>query len=234
MTDTSYTPTQAANYDEVRFTSPGGQWVHETEASVVATARSLVPDAKRILEVGCGTGRLLSEIGRAGDELHGIDSSEAMLEQFRNRADFSNRQPQLQLCETNNLVYPDNHFDFAFCIRVLSLLESREYARQSLNEMFRVLRPGGVLLVGIVNTHRWLYRRRANESTAIRNSDIVEVTRDRNGKVIHFEGHFFIGIPMSLKIPSRLVSTYDRIDKKLGALFPRGANQGYYTLRVEQ
>ena len=36
-----------------------------------------------VLEMGCGTGRVLLPIARAGVVAHGMDSSEAMLQQFR-------------------------------------------------------------------------------------------------------------------------------------------------------
>src|ERR1051326_8231265 len=38
-----------------------------------------------ILEMGCGTGRVLLPIARAGIEIHGLDNSPAMLKIFRER-----------------------------------------------------------------------------------------------------------------------------------------------------
>lgn len=46
-----------------------------------------VPDAKSLLELGCGTGRYSSEFVRLGYEVTGIDLSETMLAEARNRAD---------------------------------------------------------------------------------------------------------------------------------------------------
>jgi trans-aconitate 2-methyltransferase len=44
----------------------------------------LAPRAgERILDVGCGTGQLAAEIARAGAQVVGVDSSEAMIEQAR-------------------------------------------------------------------------------------------------------------------------------------------------------
>ena len=46
---------------------------------VAAHSRKQVPQAKRILELGCGTGSHAEHLVRMGYSVHGVDMSEAML-----------------------------------------------------------------------------------------------------------------------------------------------------------
>jgi len=96
-------------------------------------------NARRGLEVGCGTGVVSEEIRRTGQaEIHGIDL----------RWDFlrfgQNAHPELRLTQANafRLPFDQAFFDFAFCHYFLLWATDPLLA---LNEMRRVTRPGGVV-----------------------------------------------------------------------------------------
>ena len=101
---------------------------------------------ERILDVGCGPGfyvrELLDEVGPSGS-LVAVDASPDMLELARRRCDgFEN----VTFHEGNAVALPvdDNDFDAALCVQVMEYVPDPSVA---LAEMFRVLRPGGRVLV---------------------------------------------------------------------------------------
>lgn len=107
--------------------------------------REYVPDGNaRILDFGCGYGRIMAELASAGySNLTGIDFSEPLVR--RGLAE----HPELNLAAYpgGSLPYADNVFDAAVMLAVFTcMLETRTQA-EALLELQRVLKPGGVLYV---------------------------------------------------------------------------------------
>lgn len=97
----------------------------------------------RLLDVGCGSGRLIAELNRVGvKEVWGLDPSPYMLKiaQARNP---SARLVQ-GLIEDN--VFPDEYFDAAGVCFVFHEMPKTVTAR-AIAQLYRVLRPGGVLCI---------------------------------------------------------------------------------------
>jgi len=109
----------------------------------IATAlRSLAQDvgAKRILEVGCGTGRWLAELLPVAQEIHGLDLSPGMLQQARQRL-----QSFSLICgHASHLPFFDSVFDLIFCVNAFHHFPQ---PRAFISEARRVLRPGGALAI---------------------------------------------------------------------------------------
>lgn len=99
---------------------------------------------KRILDVATGTGDLAIEAVRqlAPEKVVGIDISNEMLAIGRTKLGKRNLHPtiELQTGDSENIAFPDNTFDavtVAFGVRNFENLE------KGLQEMLRVLKPGG-------------------------------------------------------------------------------------------
>jgi len=98
---------------------------------------------EHILEVGVGTGKnfgLYPEFSR----MTAIDFSPKMLEQAQRKRERKQIQVDLDLMDVQRLYYADNSFDtvvasFVFC--------SVPLPRKGLKEIYRVLKPGGQLLL---------------------------------------------------------------------------------------
>lgn len=101
---------------------------------VRAYLASLAPGT-RVLDAGCGEGVLVDEY-RDRIAITGLDANYA-----------SERVTQGSLTA---LPFPDASFDRALCLDVLEHLQYEDQPR-ALAELFRVLRPGGELLVSIPN-----------------------------------------------------------------------------------
>lgn len=96
-----------------------------------------------VLEVAVGTGLNLEHYPPEV-RVTGIELSPDMLAIARRRADDLGRQDTLRVGDAEALEFPSATFDTVVC--TFSLCAIPDY-RQALDEMARVLRPGGVLLL---------------------------------------------------------------------------------------
>ena len=125
-----------------------------------AIERMRVPTDARVLDVGCGSGwasRLLAGFAIKG-RITGIDISDEMIKLAR-EASASFPQCDFEIASAEQLPFSDNEFTHAFSME--SLYYYRDIPR-ALNEIHRVLKPGGVF-VGVVDlyweneaSHQWI------------------------------------------------------------------------------
>jgi ubiquinone/menaquinone biosynthesis C-methylase UbiE len=110
------------------------------QRSVVAAVAGRLPASAVVLDIGCGTGRLLDQIGtaRPGATLVGLDRSTGMVEAARRL------RPRLNVEKgtAEALPHPDGSFDAVFTTVSFHHWHDKPAA---LAEVFRVLRPGGLL-----------------------------------------------------------------------------------------
>ena len=110
--------------------------------------QSRIKRGDRILDLGCGTATLTVLIKRSHPdaEVVGLDGDSRILEIARRKAAKEGLEIKLDEGMSYELPYADNSFD-----RVLSSLFfhhlTRENKARTLNEVFRILRPGGELHV---------------------------------------------------------------------------------------
>jgi ubiquinone/menaquinone biosynthesis C-methylase UbiE len=114
-----------------------------------------VKSGQRVLDVGCGTGylaRLLAKVVGAHGLVVGVDASAEMIE-------YARRQPATQVnCEfqlgtAECLSFPSGQFDVLVSSLFMHHLPA-DLQRTALNEMERVLRPGGTVLIAEAHVPR--------------------------------------------------------------------------------
>ena len=101
----------------------------------------------RVLDIGCGAGRLMSALRRYG-EVTGMDVEPQALQFTRSRG-------ERQLCQADLKALP---FDAAAfdAVTALDVVEHVEDDRGALGEIARVLKPGGVAVLN-VPAFQWLW-----------------------------------------------------------------------------
>lgn len=97
---------------------------------------------KRVLDIGCGTGAMMEDLVALGADVCGIDSSPQAVS-FCKKRDLKN--VQLGNLE-RQLPLPDNFFSAVTCLDVLEHIASDE---KLLAEIYRVLKPAGLLVISV-------------------------------------------------------------------------------------
>jgi len=157
----------------------------------------------KILDLGCGNGRLLQIFGEKNIEYFGVDNSEKLIKiakekylhppQVFGTQKFGRARISFQVTDALNLPFSDNFFDKVYSIAVLHHIPSTEFRLQFLKEIRRVLKPGGLLILTVWN----LWQIKTAWKLLIKNTilrffgkskldfkDILYPWRDPKGKVI--------------------------------------------------
>jgi ubiquinone/menaquinone biosynthesis C-methylase UbiE len=110
---------------------------------------NLLPGSQ-VLEVGCGAGRLAIALAERGLCVQARDANEAMVEQARrNAANLGNAHLlEVKVGNVYSLAFADDFFDLIVAVGVFPWLDNAELAIQ---EMARVTKPGGYLLLTAAN-----------------------------------------------------------------------------------
>lgn len=133
-----------------------GRWA----ARQVAQALLLQP-TDRVLELGCGVGRIGRELALQCQRWQGVDIAENMLRVADNRTSHLPNVALQKLSEASLSMFAADSFDKAYAVAVLIHLD-KEDVFLYLREIARVLRPGGLLyfdawnLAHEVGWQRWL------------------------------------------------------------------------------
>jgi SAM-dependent methyltransferase len=142
-------PSTRVNYDRLAPTYHQ-RYAHNPLSGVAEALRSLLQEvgAQRALEVGCGTGRWLRELGTRVPHVHGVDLSHGMLRQ--------GASPSVACAHACHLPFPETTFDLVFCVNALHHFDK---PGDFIAHAQRLLRPGGVLAIVGMDPHtrrdRW-------------------------------------------------------------------------------
>jgi ArsR family transcriptional regulator len=110
-----------------------------------------VPEGVTVLEIGVGTGGLLTELAARASKVIGVDHSPAMLEEARNRlVDRGVSGVELRLGEMSHLPLSDASVG---CVVANMVLHHAADPAAVLAEIRRVLAPGGMLLLADLARH---------------------------------------------------------------------------------
>lgn len=121
---------------------PGG-----LKATDLLLDRTQLTKDSHVLDIGCGAGHTMAHVAKKyGCFITGVDIAHEPLERARNlygEEDFFKKLTFLE-GDIEDLKLADNSFDVILCESVLIFVKDKEKA---LNEMARVLKPGGFLAI---------------------------------------------------------------------------------------
>ena len=109
-----------------------------------------LPSDAPVLEIGCGPGVITTALARKGVTVWAIDTLEEMVERTQTVADSAGVGSRVfaQVGHVDHVPFADAAFELVVLIGVSEWLES---LRQPLREIFRVLKPGGHLIISADN-----------------------------------------------------------------------------------
>jgi len=99
----------------------------------------------KILDIGCGSGRYLMKLKDA--KMYLVDFSEEMI----NLAKPKKIDAEFFVADMTKLPFERNFFDSAICISSLHCIETKSKRQKAVKELFRVLKPGTICLIGVWN-----------------------------------------------------------------------------------
>jgi ubiquinone/menaquinone biosynthesis C-methylase UbiE len=110
---------------------------------------NLLPKKGKLLDVGCGTGKLIIEAGRRGMRGIGVDTNNEMLQVAEDRVKKHNlaRRIDFKYGDATSLDFNDDVFDVVVSTLMVSELQPKQLAA-FLSEAARVVVPGGQVIVG--------------------------------------------------------------------------------------
>jgi SAM-dependent methyltransferase len=137
-------------WDE-RFGREGVIW-GEGPSATANTALRYLPAGAKVLEVGFGYGRDLAFLVRQGYRVWGIDFSPEARRQTEARLRREGLQAErLETGAFENCALPNGLFDAVLSHRMAHLLVTEEAVERFADRAARVLRPGGLLCLGVRN-----------------------------------------------------------------------------------
>ena len=98
----------------------------------------------RALDIGCGTGELAGRLAERGWQVIGLDLCEPMLHRARFKLNGNAGSVRLAVGDSEHVPFADRSFDTITCANSFHHYPHQEAV---VREMFRVLRPGGRLLL---------------------------------------------------------------------------------------
>ncbi len=103
---------------------------------------------KRILDLGCGTGRNTIYLAQQGFQVYALDISKTGVEITKKKAQGLN--VKFEVADMINTPYQDNFFDAIVCLLTLShgLLKDNQNA---VDEIYRILKPNGMLMTELMS-----------------------------------------------------------------------------------
>jgi len=135
--------------DEDFFASGEQELYHSILTDMGNVSQGQDPATMRVLEIGCGAGRVTRALARVFGEVHAVDVSGEMIARAREALA---GLPNAFVYQNNGMdlsVVPDLPFDFAFSVIVFQHIPSRSVIENYFREISRLLRPGALFKVQV-------------------------------------------------------------------------------------
>jgi SAM-dependent methyltransferase len=138
-----YTNTARTTWDGDEYFSTGEANVREHVLNDMENiCQGTAPKEMRVLEIGCGAGRMTRALSALFGEVHAVDISAGMIQAARTA---TSDRPNVTLYQNNGMdlrQLPDMALDFALSFIVFQHIPSKAIIESYVRETHRVLKPG--------------------------------------------------------------------------------------------
>ena len=158
--------------------------------------RGRIVPGMRILDAGCGGGRNLVYLLRAGYEIFGLDVDPLAIEETRRLTRFlapALPSSNFHVEAVESMSFPDGFADVVLSSAVLHFARDQDHFRSMVNSMWRVLKPGGLLFCRLASTvalkHKQIKGRRfispdGMERFLVDEPFLLKITRQLSGELM--------------------------------------------------
>lgn len=108
---------------------------------------------KRVLEVGCGVGIDLFRFASGGADVTGVDLAEKSIDLARSYFEKHGLNGSFLQANGEALEFVDDSFDMVYAHGVIQYTAN---ARKMVDELYRVVKPGGEVIMMVYNRRSWL------------------------------------------------------------------------------
>lgn len=140
-----YVNTATEEWTDDAFFASGERTVAEeilTDMTNICQGRD--PKQMKVLEIGCGAGRVTRALANLFGEVHAVDVSGEMIARATRALE---NHPHARAYQNNGMdltIVPGENFDFAFSTIVFQHIPSRDVIENYVREVSRLLRPGAL------------------------------------------------------------------------------------------
>ena len=149
----------------------------------------------RVLDTGCGMGRNLVYLLREGREVFAVDTNGHAVEHVRKLAGSlgnSSSAENFRIAPVERMPFPDAIADPVICGAVLHFARNLKHFVAMLNELWRVLRPGGLLFCRLASrigmefeqVRDGIYRVGSSKWFLVDEPMLLSLTRNRNAELV--------------------------------------------------
>jgi SAM-dependent methyltransferase len=126
--------------NEAAFRASGERDIH----LVLQGVSEILKGHESVLEIGCGTGRLLEPLTRHFDQVFGVDVSGEMVRRGRERLAHLRQLHFVEIDGLGTLPFADEYFNFCFSYITFHHIPMKSVVRSYIHESHRVLKPAGI------------------------------------------------------------------------------------------
>ncbi len=138
------------------FEDPRFHWKQPDEGVVALSAQWRAEGRRRLLDLGCGAGRHLAFLQTQGFAVDGMDAAPNGLEACAAAMVEAGLAARLVRADMTRLPFVDASFDAGIATNVLNH-NPRGLLQMAVDDVYRVLKPGGQFYLTVLNTWDWRY-----------------------------------------------------------------------------
>jgi ubiquinone/menaquinone biosynthesis C-methylase UbiE len=168
------------------------KYKHQVESSFLKKAISSLNENKiKVLDVACGTGRMLPEVFSNKNEIEyvGLDTSESMTNILKQKAKEMGVEKKVKIVvgDATKIPFEDNSFDLVYSFHLLWHIPQEEQEK-IIKEMLRVTKPNGMIIFDVLNKNFFLELFKKNkESEGIYKMKIKDIQNILNKNRIRLD-----------------------------------------------